>query len=119
VLQGAPMSAYRISFNFRFSIPGDKFCIIDRIQKLRSPVLLIHGTNDEVSQPNCDISDGISKSAQVVPFWHACELYHRVPSEFRYKPFWVRDAGHNNLEMKCMKDGSFFRTLREFILYCA
>ena len=53
VLQSPFLSAYRVAFHFRFSMPGDQFCNVDRIGDVMCPVYVIHGTNDEV-----------------VPFWN-------------------------------------------------
>ena len=82
VLQSPFLSVLRVAFHFRFSMIGDKFCNIDRMADITCPVFLIHGTNDEV-----------------VPFWNGQELYLGVQEEFRYRPFWVQDAGHNNIEL--------------------
>ncbi len=38
----------RIAFNFRFSPPGDMFCNIDRVDKIRTPTLIVHGCKDDV-----------------------------------------------------------------------
>jgi len=82
VLQSPFLSAYRVAFHFRYSMPGDKFCNIDRMNDITCPVLIVHGTNDEV-----------------VPFWNGQELYLGLQEEFRSRPFWVQDAGHNNIEL--------------------
>lgn len=73
---------YRVVFQFRFSMPGDLFCNIDRIADIESPITIIHGTRDEV-----------------VPFWHAEILFETCQQEWRFKPLWVTDAGHNNIEV--------------------
>ena len=72
-MQSPFLSALRVAFHFRFSMPGDKFCNIDRMADITCPVFLVHGTNDEV-----------------VPFWNGQELYLGVSEEFRYRPFWVQ-----------------------------
>ena len=108
VLQSPFLSAYRVAFHFRYSMLGDKFCNVDRMGEITCPVFLIHGTNDEV-----------------VPFWNGQELYLAVQEEFRYRPFWVHDAGHNNIEL-LMRDtkpvrrdskmpGQFFERFDMFI----
>ena len=101
VLQSPFLSAYRVAFHFRFSMPGDQFCNIDRIGDVLCPVYVIHGTNDEV-----------------VPFWNGQELFLGVREEFRYPAFWVKDAGHNNIEL-LLRDPNklsiFFVKFREFL----
>jgi abhydrolase domain-containing protein 17 len=82
VLQSPFLSTYRVAFHFRYSMIGDKFCNVDRMNDITCPVFIVHGTNDEV-----------------VPFWNGQELYLAVQEEFRYRPFWVKDAGHNNIEL--------------------
>jgi abhydrolase domain-containing protein 17 len=86
------MSIFRVAFNFRFTIPGDMFCNIDIIDEVESPVTIIHGTRDEV-----------------VPFWHGEGLFERCRQEWRCKPLWVTDAGHNNIE-------AFLRCVHIFLL---
>jgi len=61
------MSAYRVAFHFRFSFPGDKFCNIDRVSKIDSPTMILHGTHDEI-----------------VPFWHGQELFLATKESSRF-----------------------------------
>lgn len=49
---------------------------------IRCPVLIIHGTKDEV-----------------VPFWHGDELLRSFPPQCRAEPFWVDGLGHNSIEL--------------------
>ncbi|RLN20524.1 hypothetical protein BBJ28_00004211, partial [Nothophytophthora sp. Chile5] len=81
ILQSPVLSMFRVVFNFRYTLPGDLFCNVDIIEQVRSPVTIIHGTRDEV-----------------VPFWHGEGLFEMCPQEWRCKPLWVTDAGHNNIE---------------------
>ena len=48
ILQSPLLSAFRVVFNFRFTLPGDIFPNIDRISNIRCPFLVVHGTRDEV-----------------------------------------------------------------------
>ena len=50
-------------------------------------MLIIHGTKD-----------------RVVPFWHSPELLRRFPPEYRAKPFFAKDMGHNNIETHCREE---------------
>ncbi|CAM9558875.1 unnamed protein product [Heterosigma akashiwo] len=64
------MSAYRVAFNFRFTMPGDMFPNIDKMPDIECPVFIIHGTRDEV-----------------VPFWHGQELFLACKTKWRAKAF--------------------------------
>jgi fermentation-respiration switch protein FrsA (DUF1100 family) len=79
ILQSALLSVYRISFNFRFTLPGDMFPNIDRLASIKSPTFVIHGTRDEV-----------------VPFWHGQRIYDLLQNPVR--PLFIEGGGHNNLE---------------------
>lgn len=52
----------------------------EKIKKTKSPVLIIHGTRDDV-----------------VPFEHGLEMYNAVPDEYKYTPVWVKGATHHNI----------------------
>lgn len=101
VLQSPLLSAYRVAFHFRFSMPGDMFCNIDVIDKVECPVMIIHGTRDEV-----------------VPFWHGQELFLNIQTKYRARPFWVEGAGHNNIEVLLRVNRTFFEYLERFIKSC-
>ncbi len=58
--------------------PVDKFNNIRNIQRVNSPVLVIHGTEDEV-----------------IPFWHGEALFVAAPEP--KQALWVEGAGHNDL----------------------
>ena len=62
VLQSPLLSVYRVAFNFRFTMPGDMFPNVDRIANICCPLLVIHGTRDEV-----------------VPFWNGESLFLDAP----------------------------------------
>jgi pimeloyl-ACP methyl ester carboxylesterase len=58
ILHSALMSALRVVFNLRWTLPFDKFPNIDRIPNIDCPIFVIHGRRDEI-----------------VPFYHAVELF--------------------------------------------
>ena len=68
------------------------FFSIDKVPKITSPVLVIHGTEDEV----IDISHGLA-------------IYERCPRTV--EPLWVEGAGHNDDEHY----GQYVERLRQFI----
>ena len=98
ILQSPLLSAYRVAFNFRYTMMGDKFPNSDYAQHIACPVFIVHGTQDEV-----------------VPFWHGQELFLSIPQPWRAKPFWVEGAGHNNIEAMLRPTGAFVAKLVEFL----
>lgn len=53
---------------------------IDKASKITSPVLVIHGTEDEV-----------------IDFSHGLSIYEKCPKAV--EPLWVEGAGHNDIEL--------------------
>lgn len=100
VIFQSPMSSiYRIPFRLRYSLPGDRFCNIDKAKHVRCPALIIHGTRDEI-----------------VPCWHGHALYE----EFRRNnvtcdAYMVVGADHNNLEAQA--ESSYYARLSRFLGY--
>jgi len=69
------------------------FCLsIDKVQKITSPVLVIHGTEDEV-----------------IDFSHGLAIFERCPRTV--EPLWVEGAGHNDVELY----GQYLERLKVFI----
>lgn len=60
--------------------------------KIRSPVMVIHGTDDEV-----------------IDFSHGLEIYDRTP--VTVEPLWVEGAGHNDVELY----GQYLDRLKRFL----
>lgn len=72
-------SIVRIVSNLLALIPSlDIFPNIDRISRVKNPVLIFHGWNDEI-----------------VPYFHSCQLSNRIPYLYRFYLFPSR--GHNDL----------------------
>jgi len=82
ILHSPFLSIFRVVVDCGFTMVGDMFRNIDRVSQICCPVLLIHGTQDEV-----------------VPFWHSQELLNALPPACRVKPFFVDGMGHNNIEV--------------------
>ena len=66
-------------------------CSIEKVSKIVSPVLVIHGTEDEV-----------------VDFSHGLAIYERSPRTV--EPLWVEGAGHNDVELY----GQYLERLKQF-----
>ncbi|XP_076356571.1 alpha/beta hydrolase domain-containing protein 17B-like isoform X1 [Tachypleus tridentatus] len=65
---------------------------IEKIHKVTSPVLVIHGTEDEV-----------------IEFSHGLAMYERCPRAV--EPLWVEGAGHNDVELY----GQYLERLKHFV----
>jgi fermentation-respiration switch protein FrsA (DUF1100 family) len=95
ILQTPLSSIYRVILDFRFTLPGDMFPNIDRIGKIRCPMLIIHGTRDEI-----------------VPMQHSVDLYEACKSQHKYN-YYVEGAGHNNIES--IAGGKLFESMQNFV----
>mmetsp|Transcript_31969 Transcript_31969/g.95744 ORF Transcript_31969/g.95744 Transcript_31969/m.95744 type:complete len:512 (-) Transcript_31969:259-1794(-) len=76
----------------------DIFPNIDRISKVRCPVMVIHGQNDEE-----------------VGVQHGIALHRAVPQEYRRDPWWVPDRGHNDITDGSNKMGEYIHRLRAYL----
>lgn len=92
VVESSFVSAFRVLTKIPI-LPFDRFVNIDKIAKVRSPVLVIHGKGD-----------------QVVPFWHGEQLF--AAAKEPKLNFWVDRADHNDL-MDVAGD-RYAKTLRKF-----
>ncbi|MEG4456584.1 alpha/beta hydrolase [Microcoleus sp. N9_A1] len=92
VVESSFVSVFRVLTRIPI-LPFDKFVNIDKIGKVRSPVLVIHGKADEV-----------------VHFWHGEQLF-AAAKQPKFN-FWVDRAGHNDL-MDVAGD-RYATTLRDF-----
>ncbi|CAH9086686.1 unnamed protein product [Cuscuta epithymum] len=79
VLHSAILSGIRVLCQVKMTFWFDIFKNIDKIKQVRCPVLVIHGTADEV-----------------VDFSHGKRLWEL--SKEKYDPLWVQGGGHCNLE---------------------
>lgn len=103
MLHSALMSGMRVAFpNTKRTWFFDVFPSIDKVSKITSPVLVIHGTEDEV----IDFSHGLSIyekcSKPVEPLWFVNPkfllLLRKVLMNVSYS-FRVEGAGHNDIEL--------------------
>nr|WP_293203521.1 MULTISPECIES: alpha/beta hydrolase [unclassified Microcoleus] len=93
VVESSFVSVFRVLTQIPL-LPFDKFVNVDKIGKVRSPVLVIHG-----------------KADRVVPFWHGEQLF--AAAKQPKLNFWVDRAGHNDL-MEVAGD-RYATTLRRFV----
>lgn len=81
VLHSALMSGMRVAFpQTKRTWWFDAFPSIDKVPRVSSPVLVIHGTEDEV-----------------IDFSHGLAIYEKCPRPV--EPLWVEGAGHNDVEL--------------------
>ena len=92
VLESTFVSAFQVAVPRRI-FPFDRFGTERRLRDIHSPVLVIHGTRDEV-----------------IPFWHGARLLERANPLKRH--LWVEGAGHNDLQR--VAGDRYWSALREF-----
>ncbi|GLT34559.1 hypothetical protein SLA2020_090680 [Shorea laevis] len=92
VLHSAILSGLRVMYPVKRTFWFDIYKNIDKIPLIDCPVLVIHGTEDEV----VDISHGKQ-------LWELCKE--------KYEPLWLKGGNHCNLELY----PEYLRHLRKFI----
>jgi abhydrolase domain-containing protein 17 len=80
ILHAPFLSVFRVVIDTGCTLPGDKFSNLDVIPMVKSPVMLIHGTSD-----------------QIVPFHHSERLFNAVSSQHRARPLYIEGMSHNNV----------------------
>jgi fermentation-respiration switch protein FrsA (DUF1100 family) len=79
VLESAFVSAFRVMTKVSL-LPFDRFPNLAHVRRVRCPVLVVHGTNDEV-----------------IPYEHGRRLYEAVRSP--KQALWVEGAHHNDVAL--------------------
>jgi abhydrolase domain-containing protein 17 len=77
IAESSFVSTLRVVTGYRI-FPFDKFRSLEKISMVRCPVIVIHGTADEV-----------------IPLWHGERLFNETVAP--KMSYWVLGAGHNNL----------------------
>ena len=77
VIESTFVSAFRVKTRVPL-LPWDKFNSLREMKKVDCPVLVIHGTNDEI-----------------LPFWHAKKLYDAAPDGEKMH-LWIEGGRHND-----------------------
>lgn len=95
ILQTPVSSIYRVILDFRFTLPGDMFPNIDRVSEINCPLLIVHGTRDEI-----------------VPIQHSIELFNACKSKNKTN-YYIDGAGHNNIES--IAGSKLFESMQIFI----
>lgn len=86
------VSAYRVMTVWPL-FPGDKFNNLAKIGRVRCPVLVMHGTADEM-----------------IPLWHGQKLLAAAPEPKRH--LWVEGAGHGDIV--AVAGERYWEAVREF-----
>lgn len=74
-------------------IPFDRYNNVAKLKKLRHPILIIHGVDDEI-----------------IPIWHANKLYTAYKG--KKMSYWVKGAGHNDVSY--IGGEKYWQTIRKF-----
>jgi len=77
VLESTFITAFRVVIPVPL-LPFDPFPNLARLSRVNCPILIMHGTQDEV-----------------IPFWHGEELFKRAKAPKQFVP--ISGAGHNDL----------------------
>mmetsp|Transcript_7179 Transcript_7179/g.14952 ORF Transcript_7179/g.14952 Transcript_7179/m.14952 type:complete len:347 (-) Transcript_7179:249-1289(-) len=96
ILHSAMKSGLGVIHEVKTTYWFDVFQNATRIKRVTSPVFVIHGTHDTE-----------------IPFEHGVTLYEACPSEFAYDPWWVKEAGHNDIEIN--HRSLYFENLARFL----
>jgi len=97
ILQSPLTSAVRVVSNYLTIFPAtDMFQNIDKIDKVRVPVFIIHGDVDSV-----------------VPYGHGVKMNESVLQQYRRDMWTVKDCGHNDIETKNIKE--YIKKLRTYL----
>jgi len=93
ILQGAFITAFRVLTRVPL-LPFDKFDNLKKIGLLKSPLLMIHGTADNI-----------------IPYWHGQKLYDEAKVSKQF--YSVKNAGHNDIVMVAGEE--YWDTIAGFI----
>ena len=95
ILESTFTSAFRVMLPFDH-LPGDRFTTLAKIPRVEAPVLVIHGTRDEVVSQD-----------------HGRRLLEALPPSQR-RSWWVEGAGHNDL--LAVAGRAYWHKLAEFLV---
>jgi len=97
ILQSPLTSAVRVVSNYLSMIPAtDMFQNINKIDKVRVPVFVIHGNVD-----------------QVVPYLHGEKIFELTQEMYKHDFWTVKDCGHNDIESRNTTE--YIGKLRDFV----
>lgn len=97
ILHSALKSGLGVIHEVKANYWFDVFRNLVKIRRVRCPVFVMHGTRD-----------------QEVPFEHGQALYEACPPSMAFDPWWVQEAGHNDIELGPQRE-MYFRHLLRFL----
>jgi abhydrolase domain-containing protein 17 len=92
ILESTFVSAFRVVARAPI-LPFDKFRTLSKLEKINCPILVMHGTDDEV-----------------IPFWHGQTLFENAP-EPKYQ-LWIPHGHHGDLSLTA--GDKYAQTIRDF-----
>lgn len=95
ILESTFVSAFRVLTRISI-LPFDKFTNIAKIQSIQAPVLILHGTEDNL-----------------IPIWHSQALYEKA-LEPKFS-LWIEGAGHNDVSW--VGGEEYIKALQDFAHY--
>lgn len=98
ILHSPILSGLRVLTRSRLLACFDIFPNHSRIARVHCPVFVMHGELD-----------------REVPVWHGQELLAAVPARWQYPPWWVSNAGHNDIVARQPEE--YLRQLERFLLW--
>jgi len=100
ILHSPILSGMRVLTENRLLGCLDIFPNIDRVPIIKCPVMIIHGKDDED-----------------VPFNHGFRLHEAVNHRCQYPPWWVANAGHNDILQIQENLEEYHKRVYQFLLY--
>lgn len=96
ILHSAMKSGLGVIHDVKTTFWFDVFQNATRIKQVHAPVFIMHGTHDTE-----------------IPFEHGVALYEACPPDVAFDPWWVKEAGHNDIEIN--HRSPYFEQLKNFI----
>eukprot|EP00442_Polarella_glacialis_P047260 CAMPEP_0115057076 /NCGR_PEP_ID=MMETSP0227-20121206/5556_1 /TAXON_ID=89957 /ORGANISM="Polarella glacialis, Strain CCMP 1383" /LENGTH=349 /DNA_ID=CAMNT_0002441837 /DNA_START=1 /DNA_END=1050 /DNA_ORIENTATION=+ len=96
ILHSAMKSGLGVIHDVKTTYWFDVFQNAARLKSSTSPVFIIHGTHDTE-----------------IAFEHGMTLYEAIPPEMAYDPWWVKEAGHNDIEVNHRSE--YFERIKKFL----
>lgn len=97
IFQSGFLSAIRVMYSTPFTLPFDIFANCDKIARISSPILFIHGTADTVIN--------IEHSRKL------CQIAKKAKKDCYY--LWIAGADHNDIEQRFGEQ--YYMALRKFV----
>lgn len=94
ILESTFVSAFRVKTRWPL-LPWDQLNSLRQMKKVDCPVLVMHGTDDEV-----------------LPIWHGKKLYEAAPESIKTS-YWIESGQHNDYAYVASE--RYFETIQQFV----